>query len=108
MSVIITMGGKAPENTNIIMGSIVNLTGDNVDVFVDIDKESVENKTIFDIMFTFIGQDKHVEIQNSPYTFTGNHVTSLSTGNDVKIIDYLTMNIEDKLIIDNAILLLRK
>jgi hypothetical protein len=88
MSVQIISGSNAPENTNVIMGEVINQEGENKSIFIDIETISPAGKQIYDDFFSVIGLNAKVIIKNSPYNYDGNHVTPLSVDAEIVEIDY--------------------
>ena len=106
MSVQIISGSNAPENTNVIMGEVINQEGENKSVFIDVETISPAGKQIYDDFFGIIGLNAKTTIVNSPYNYDGNHVTPLAVASEIVEIDYNELSAAAKEKIDAGFQLL--
>jgi putative transposon-encoded protein len=106
MSILIISGSNLPEETNVVMGDMLDSNGKNVSINIDITTISEDAKVVYNKFFELVGNSSKIEISNSPYNYNGNHVRPILIENNMIEIDYSVLNQDDKDVIDNAFVML--
>lgn len=102
MSVLIISGSNLPDNTNVVIGDMIDSEGKNCSLNIDMNEVSSGAKEVYSNFFELVGIYSKLEILNSPYNYNVSHVTPEEVINDIKSIDYSILNQGDKDVIDNA------
>lgn len=105
MHLNISINSSLPEITNVIIGSV----GDS-DFYLDLDSATQEQKDIVSNFVNLVGKNIIVNIENLELSdhFISDIVISEPTTLDEVTIDYNSLSISDKLIVDAYVLLIEE